>query len=105
MVVSRFIHISASDTDLLLCVDEKYSVVYMFHIFFINSSVDGHLDCLHVPILNSAAMNIAVYISFHIMGFYGCMTNLDSIFKSRDVTLPTKVHLVKAMVFPVVMYG
>ena len=33
------------------------------------------------------------------------MTNLDSIFKSRDITLPTNVHLVKAMVFPVVMYG
>ena len=33
------------------------------------------------------------------------MANLDSIFKSRDITLPTKVHLVKAMVFPVVMYG
>ena len=33
------------------------------------------------------------------------MTNLDSVFKSRDITLPTKVHLVKAMVFPVVMYG
>ena len=33
------------------------------------------------------------------------LTNLDSIFKSRDITLPTKVHLVKAMVFPVVMYG
>ena len=32
-------------------------------------------------------------------------TNLDSIFKSRDITLPTKVHLIKAMVFPVVMYG
>ena len=33
------------------------------------------------------------------------MTNLESIFKSRDITLPTKVRLVKAMVFPVVMYG
>ena len=33
------------------------------------------------------------------------MTNLDSIVKSRDITLPTKVHLVKAMIFPVVMYG
>ena len=33
------------------------------------------------------------------------MSNLDSIFKSRDITLPTKVHLVKAMFFPVVMYG
>ena len=39
--------------------------------------------------------------------FFGrkVMTNLDSILKSRDITLPTKVHLVKAMVFPVVMYG
>ena len=35
----------------------------------------------------------------------GVMTNIDSILKSRDITLPTKVHLVKAMVFPVVMYG
>ena len=34
-----------------------------------------------------------------------CKPNLDSIFKSRDITLPTKVRLVKAMVFPVVMYG
>ena len=33
------------------------------------------------------------------------MTNLDSIFKSRDITLPTKVHLVKAMIFPAIMYG
>ena len=33
------------------------------------------------------------------------MSNLDSIFKSRDITLPTKVHLVKAVVFPIVMYG
>ena len=33
------------------------------------------------------------------------MTNLDSILKSRDITLPTKVHLVKAMVFPIAMYG
>ena len=33
------------------------------------------------------------------------MTNLDNIFKNRDITLPTEVHLVKAMVFPVVMYG
>ena len=35
----------------------------------------------------------------------GKVTNLDSILKNRDITLPTKVHLVKAMVFPVIMYG
>ena len=38
-------------------------------------------------------------------GWISLQTNLDSILKSRDITLPTKVHLVKAMVFPVVMYG
>ena len=45
--------------------------------------------------------------SFEVQRLLGrkVITNLDSIFKSRDITLPTKVHLVKAMVFPVVMYG
>ena len=44
-------------------------------------------------------------IKRHVLLRRKVMTNLDSILKSRDVTLPTKVHLVKAMVFPVVMYG
>ena len=44
-------------------------------------------------------------IKRHLLLGRKAMTNPDSIFKSRDVTLPTKVHLVKAMVFPVVMYG
>ena len=41
----------------------------------------------------------------HLLLGQKAMTNLDSIFKSRDITLPTKVHLVKTLVFPVVMYG
>ena len=41
----------------------------------------------------------------HLLLGWKVMTNLDSVFKSRDITLSTKVHLVKAMVFPVVMYG
>ena len=41
----------------------------------------------------------------HILRFSSSLTNLDSILKSRDITLPTKVHLIKAMIFPVVMYG
>ena len=53
-------------------------------------TVDG--DCSHE-------------IKRHLLFGRKVMTNLDSIFKSRDITLPTKVHLVKAMVFPVVMYG
>ena len=44
-------------------------------------------------------------IKRHLLLVRKVMTNLDSIFKSRDITSPTKVHLVKAMVFPVVMYG
>ena len=44
-------------------------------------------------------------IKRHLLPGRKAMTNLDSILKSRDITLPTKVHLVKVMVFPVVMYG
>ena len=44
-------------------------------------------------------------IKRHLLFGRKVMTNLDSILKSRDITLPTKVHLVKAMVFPIVMYG
>ena len=44
-------------------------------------------------------------INRHLLLGRKVMTNLDSIFKSTDITLPTKVHLVKAVVFPVVMYG
>ena len=44
-------------------------------------------------------------IKIHLLFCRKVMTNLDSIFKSRDITLPTNVRLVKAMVFPVVMYG
>ena len=44
-------------------------------------------------------------IKSHLLLGRNAMTNLDSILKSRDITLPTKVHIIKAMVFPVVMYG
>ena len=44
-------------------------------------------------------------IKIHLLLGRNAMTNLDSILKSTDITLPTKVHLVKAMVFPVIMYG
>ena len=47
----------------------------------------------------TAAMNLKDICSLEVM------TNLDSLLKSREITLPTKVHLVRAMVFPVVMYG
>ena len=58
---------------------------------FLASKITAHGDCSHE-------------IKRHLLLRRKFMTNLNSIFKSRDITLPTKVHLVKAMVFPVVMY-
>ena len=59
---------------------------------FLGSKITADSDCSHE-------------IKRHVLFRKKVMTNLDSIFESRDITLPTKVHLVKAMVFPVVMYG
>ena len=59
---------------------------------FLSSKVTADDDCSHE-------------IKRHLLLGRKVMTNLDSIFKCRDITLPTKVHLVKAMAFPVVMYG
>ena len=59
---------------------------------FLGSKITADGDCSHE-------------IKTHLLLGRKVMTNLDSILKSRDITLPTKVHLVKGMVFPVVMYG
>ena len=59
---------------------------------FLGSKITADGDCSHE-------------IKRHLLLGRKVMTNVDSIIKSKDITLPTKVHLVKAMVFPVVMYG
>ena len=59
---------------------------------FLGSKITADGDCSHE-------------IKRHLLLGRKVMTNLDSILKSRDITLPTKVHIVKSMVFPVVMYG
>ena len=59
---------------------------------FLGSKTTADGDCSH-------------YIKRHLILGRKAMTNLDSILKSRDITLPTKVHLFKAMLFPAVMYG
>ena len=61
-------------------------------LIFLSSKITADGDCSHE-------------IKRHLLLGRKVVTNLDSILKSRDITLPTKVHLVKAMVFPVVMYG
>ena len=59
---------------------------------YLGSKITADGDCSHE-------------IKRHLLPGRKAVTNLDSILKSKDITLPTKVHLVKAMVFPVVMYG
>ena len=59
---------------------------------FLGSKITADGDCSHE-------------IKSHLLLGRKVMTNLDSILKNRDITLPTKIHLVKAMVFPIVMYG
>ena len=64
----------------------------LINFIFLCSKITADGDCSHE-------------IKRHLLLGRKAMTNLDSILKNRDITLPTKVHLVKAMVFPVVMYG
>ena len=61
-------------------------------LIFLGSKITAHGDCSHE-------------IKRHFLHGRKVMTNLDSVLKSRDIILPTRIYLVKAMVFPVVMYG
>ena len=70
IIPSRSIHVAANGIVSFFIMAEYYSIVYMYHIFFIHSSVDGHLGCFYVlAIVNSAAVNIEVCVSFQIMVF------------------------------------
>ena len=75
-----------------LCEIDGETVETVSDFIFLGSKITADSDCSHE-------------IKRHLLLGRKVMTNLDSILKSRDITLPTKVHLVKAMVFPVVMYG
>ena len=62
-----FIHLIRTDSKAFLFMAEKYSTVYMYHNFFIHSSVDGHLGCFHVlAIVNSSAVNNRIHVSLSI---------------------------------------
>ena len=71
---------------------DRETVETVADFIFLGSKITADGDCSHE-------------IKRHLLLGRKVMTNLDSILKSRDITLPTKVHLVKAMVFPVVTYG
>ena len=77
MTISRSIHITANGIILFFYMAKLYSTVYMYHTFFIHSSVDGHLGCFHVlNTVNTAAMNIGVHVSFWIMVFFRYMPRI-----------------------------
>ena len=80
----------------------SHSIVSLY--FFALITEEGFLisPCNSLELCIQTGISFLFSFAFH---FRKVMTNLDSILKSRDITLPTKVHLVKAMVFPVVMYG
>ena len=71
---------------------DKETVETVSEFIFLGSKITADGDCSHE-------------IKRHLLLGRKVMTNLGSILKSKDITLPTKVHLVKAMVFPVIMYG
>ena len=74
IIGSKFIHLIRTDSNVFLFMAEQYCIVYMYHNFFIHSSVNGHLGCFHVlAIVNSAAMNNGIYVSFSILVSSGYM--------------------------------
>ena len=88
MIISWSIHVAANSIHSFFMA-ELHSMIYMYHIFFIHSSVDALLGCFHVPaIVNIAAMKIGVHVSFQIIVFSGYMprsgiagSHGDSIFR------------------------
>ena len=81
-------HFICTDYDIIPLVNNELPLV----LWILGSKITADCDCSHE-------------IKRRLLLGRKVMTNVDSILKSRDITLPTKVHLVKAMVFPVVMYG
>ena len=68
MIISRSIHVAANGIISFFLMAKYYSIVYMYHIFFIHSSVDGYLGCFHVlAFVYRVVMNIRVHVSFRIM--------------------------------------
>ena len=71
MIISRSIHVVVNGITSFFFMAESYFVVYMYHIFFIHSSVDGRLSCLHVfTIMNTVAMNIRMHVSSQIINMF-----------------------------------
>ena len=122
---SMLIQVVAFDRISFFFKAQLYSIVWTYNLFLIHSSAHEYFGYFHLlAIMNTAAISMSMSVSpwnpvFNSLGYisrngisgsYGssgrkAMTNLDSMLRCRDTTLPTKVCLAKGMVFPVVMYG
>ena len=77
IIGSRIIHLIRTDSSGFFFMAELYSIVYIYHNFFIHSSVDGHLSCFHVlTIVISAAVNNGIHVSFSILVSSGYMPRI-----------------------------
>ena len=89
IIGSRFIHHIRTDSNAFLFIVEKYCIVYMYHSFFIHSSVNGHLGCFHIlPIVKSTAVKIGVHVSFSILVSSGYISS-NGIAGSYDRFIPS----------------
>ena len=105
------VKVESEKVGLKLSIQKTKIMASSLHLFPITSwEIDGEtvetvLDFIFLGSKITPDGNCSHEIKIRLLLGRKVMTNLDSIFKSRDITLPTKVRLVKAMVFPVVMYG
>ena len=81
-----------ASSPIISCQIDRETMETVRDLIFLGSKITADGDCSHE-------------IKRHLLLGRKAMTNLDSILRSRDITLPTKVHVDKAMVFPIVMYG